>query len=101
MMKLKYWRPRNVTPSPQPHRTEVRTNATQRVKKLFLRLPDLECEQAKKAKNLVDIFEGSTAVVLYNSQTKEYVNYENKTEVSDFLIKELKSVLGEENVVYG
>ena len=72
-----------------------------RIKKLFLRLPNLDCEQAKKAKNLVEIFEGTTVVVLYDNSSKQYTNFAAKAEISDFLIKELKNLLGDENVVYG
>ena len=72
-----------------------------RVPKLFLRLPSLDCEQAKKAKNLVDIFEGSAQVMLYDNETKQYTRLESKVEVSNFLIGELKALLGDENVVFG
>lgn len=73
----------------------------ERTKKLFLRLPSLDCEQAKKAKNLVEIFEGETVVVFFDSSEKKYVNLNSRAEVSDFLIKELVELLGEKNVVYG
>lgn len=86
------------TPKQTPKQSQI--NST-RVKKLFLRLPNLECEQAQKAKNLVGIFEGSTVVVLYDNTSKQYTNFDTRVEISDFLIKELKELLGEENVVYG
>jgi DNA polymerase-3 subunit alpha len=94
------------TPKP-PRPQTVTTNATpapaesQRVKKLFLRLPRLECETAKKARNLVEIFEGETTVMLFDSETKQYINLGSGAEISDFLIRELKTLLGDENVVYG
>ena len=81
--------------------TQQSSQGPQRVKKLFLRLPNLECEQAKKAKNLVEIFEGTTSVMLYNCETKQYVALSSGADISVFLISELKKLLGDENVVYG
>ena len=84
----------------KPKATSQPATNTGRVKKLFLRLPDLECEQALKAKNLVEIFEGNTAVMLYNSQNKQYVAF-GGADITPFLMSELKKLLGDENVVYG
>ena len=72
-----------------------------RVPKLFLRLPSLDCEQANKAKNLLAIFEGNVDVMLYDCQTKKYTRLPYRAEVSNFIIAELKALLGEENVVFG
>lgn len=68
--------------------------------RLFLRVDSLEGEKAKKAGNLVDIFEGSTTVVFYETKTRTYTTYERRMELDDFLMKELRTLLGEENVIY-
>lgn len=83
----------------QIHRSA--TSSPQRVKKLFIRLPSLECEQAKKAKNLVEIFEGDTAVMLFDNSTKQYTPIQSRADVSGVLVSELKTLLGDENVVLG
>ncbi len=71
------------------------------VKRLFLRVSDTECEQYKKACTLASIFEGKTPVIFYDSSKGEYTGAERiSVEISDFLIAEYKSLLGEENVVY-
>jgi hypothetical protein len=49
----------------------------------------------------VEIFEGETTVMLFDSETKQYINLGSGAEISDFLIRELKTLLGDENVVYG
>ena len=75
--------------------------APQRVKKLFIRLPSLECEAAVKAKNLREIFEGNTAVMLYDNTTKKYTPIRDRADIESRLIAELKELLGDENVVVG
>ena len=75
----------------------VQTNAT---KKLFLRIPTIECEISKKTQNLLEIFEGVSEVMFFASDTKKYSRFSGKVEVSNFLLNELKSLLGEENVVF-
>ncbi|MBQ8208241.1 MAG: DNA polymerase III subunit alpha [Clostridia bacterium] len=69
-------------------------------KKLFLRVPDLEGRLYKKAENLIDIFEGSAQVIFYDSSSSKYVTYRTGAFADDFLLGELKKLLGENNVVY-
>ena len=68
--------------------------------KIYLRVPDMECDKFKYAKNLVDIFnEGSLSVIFYDSSTKKYSEYSQKMYCSDYVISELKKLLGEENCI--
>ncbi len=68
--------------------------------KIYLRVPDMECEKFKYAKNLVDIFnEGSLSVIFYDSSTKKYSEYSEKMFCSEYAISELKKLLGEENCI--
>ena len=96
---------RYVPQKPQVAQTPIQAKpqqaSPQRVKKLFLRVPKLDCEQTKKAQNLVEIFEGTTAVVLYECESGKYLPSGLGAEVTPFLVSELKKILGEENVVYG
>ena len=46
-----------------------------------------------------DIFEGVTKVIFYNSETKKYISYSNGISATAFVINELNSILGKENVV--
>ncbi|MBQ7292188.1 MAG: DNA polymerase III subunit alpha, partial [Clostridia bacterium] len=69
-------------------------------KRLFLRLPTIECEKSKKAQNLLEIFEGGTEAMFFANDTKSYSRFSGRVAVSEFLIKELKVLLGDENVVF-
>ena len=54
----------------------------------------------KKAKNIVDIFnEGSVRVIFYNGESKKYSEYSERLFYTEYAIKELKKLLGDENVV--
>ena len=73
--------------------------------KIFLRVPSMIHEIAKKATNLVEIFEAenigsfSLAVCLYDTETKMYRDFDKRLDATDYVIRELKTLLGEENVV--
>ena len=91
------------TPQKQASAPQGQTTAPQRQAtptKIYLRVPDMECEKFKYAKNLVDIFnEGSLTVIFYDSSTKKYSEYSEKMFYSEYAISELKKVLGEENCI--
>ena len=69
------------------------------VSKLYLRVPTLDCESFEKAKNLVEIFEGSTPVIFYDTSSKQYRPSGLSFDATDYTLKQLKELLGEENVV--
>ncbi len=70
-------------------------------KRLFLRVSSTDCEEYKKALVLSSIFSGSTPVIFYDRSAGTYLGKERiSVEISDFLLGEFKSFLGEENVVY-
>lgn len=71
----------------------------QKITKLYLRLPDLTGECYQKATNLLDIFDGEIPVILYDASRSSYVPYRHGASVDEFLLSELRSLLGEENVV--
>ncbi len=85
-------------PTPRPAQAPQKQATTPT--KIYLRVPDMECEKFKYAKNLVDIFnEGSLSVIFYDSSTKKYSEYSQKMYCSDYVISELKKLLGEENCI--
>jgi DNA polymerase-3 subunit alpha len=67
--------------------------------KLYLRVKSLDTDEFLKAKNLVEIFEGTIPVIFYNSSTKEYCPSGLAFDATDYTINQLKSILGDENVV--
>ena len=74
-------------------------NASQVSSKLYLRVKTLDCEEFFKAKNLVEIFEGATPVIFYDSSVKQYCPSGLAFDTTNYTIKQLKSLLGDENVV--
>lgn len=72
-----------------------------KTKRLYLRVPDTECVEYKRALALAGIFTGSVPVIFYSVADKSYSGRERMSvEVNDYLISEYKELLGEENVVY-
>ena len=73
--------------------------ATRTYTKIYLRVPSLNCREYYKAKNIVDIFEGNIKVIFYNSESSTYVGYPSGLNATEYILSELRAVLGEENVV--
>ena len=70
------------------------------ITKVYLRVSDFDSEEFRKAKNLVDIFnEGSTRVIFYDMSTKKYSEYNERIYYSEYVIDQLKGILGDEDVV--
>ena len=75
---------------------EVQNN----ISKIYLRVENMECEAFHKAKNLVDIFnEGSARVIFYDMSTKKYSEYSERIHFSEYVINQLRELLGKDNVV--
>ena len=89
--------PRATAPkSPEPRAAVAR----QMPQKIYLRVPDMSGEVFKKAKNMVDIFnEGTVTVIFYDSSTAKYSEYSERMFYSEYAIKELKGIVGKDNVV--
>jgi hypothetical protein len=68
-------------------------------KKLYLRLPDSQGLLWRKTMALIEIFEGSTPVVLYDGSTKSYQSYRGGIALTDYLLGEFVRLLGESNVI--
>ncbi len=68
---------------------------------LYLRIDDLNTQLFDRAKRVLDIFEGSTPVIFYLTESNRKVKAPSTmwVSVNDVMIKELKYQLGEENVV--
>lgn len=84
--------------------TETPRETGTRPTKIFLRVPSMDDVKAKKAANLVGIFEAespmpSLSVHFYDNEKKTYTAYDKRLGVTDFVIHELKDLLGEQNVV--
>ncbi len=69
-------------------------------KKLYLRLPDRHGYLYRKVLNLLEIFEGTIPVVLYDYQKKTYLVYRGGVALTDYLLSEFVRLLGEQNVIF-
>ena len=74
-------------------------NAPKPISKVYLRVPDMSCVKYLKAKNIVDIFDGNTSVIFYDSSSASYKAYSIGIEATPYVLSELKEILGEDNVV--
>ncbi len=75
--------------------TENRRSAV----KVFLRVPGTDSIEYLKAVNLIEIFPGPTPVVFYDSKNLAYLQHEKGIGLTEFISSELRSLLGDENVV--
>ena len=79
--------------------TVLPKNDKKPISKVYLRVPDMSCEKYLKAKNIVDIFDGTVSVIFYDSSVATYKAYSVGLDVSPFVISELRDILGDDNVV--
>ncbi|MBR5322823.1 MAG: DNA polymerase III subunit alpha [Clostridia bacterium] len=69
-------------------------------KTLFLRVESMESEQFKRALNLIEIFEGRTKVVFYETSQKNYITAKGRSvDLSGNIIRFFIELLGKENVI--
>ena len=82
------------------------TPETPKMGKLYLRVRSLESKEAKRAMAIVSIFQYEEAaatnspVFFYETETGKYLSRSDmKTVLSDFVVVQLKKILGDENVI--
>ena len=87
----------NAGQRPQPATGHIPRNPTA----LYIKIDDLNTELYRRAKRVIDIFDGRTPVIFYLADTKRQVRAPSNMWVSlnDVMIRELKYQLGEKNVV--
>ncbi len=86
-----------ITEEAPRNKEEIRVPQNQTI---FLRVPSLDDPSFRRTIAFISIFNGTTPVIFYDILSGKY-NKDNimSVEASDFVISELKSMLGEENVV--
>ena len=69
-------------------------------KTLYLRVPDMSGEPFLKAMNLIEIFSGECPVIFFDQSSGKYIKAGGVgAGVTDFVIRQLRCVLGENNVI--
>ncbi len=87
--------------SPVNETVKVKNDKASTRKGLFLRVSSASSSALAQVKNLISIFEGDLSVYVYFADTKKYefLGGDYLTSVNKPMINELKSILGDENVV--
>lgn len=68
---------------------------------VYIKVPDMKGRQFRKAVNLCEIFDGESSVVFYDGSEKKYVRAHHLSlSATDFVLNELKMLLGTENIVW-
>ena len=67
-------------------------------RRLYLRVPDRRGMPFRKARNLAEIFDGSFPLAFYDAETKQYFSAPGVM-LSDYLLSELRTLLGPDNVI--
>jgi len=68
--------------------------------KLFLRVPDMKCSAYKRIRGIISIFEGKIPVTFYDNSKQRYITVNDlKVDANEFVLNEMRELLGEENVV--
>lgn len=94
------------TPENRPRNENVGgANPPAAPKRLFLKVENTDGEKYRRAVNMLEIFEGVTPVFFFDASQKKYIPYKAPqgsapgADCSQFVLNELKNLLGEENVV--
>ena len=80
--------------APKPHPKAEPFTA----RRLFLRVPDARCTLYFKALNLAELFEGSFPTYFFFADEKRY-DTPMGVAVSDYVLRELRELLGDDNVI--
>ena len=69
---------------------------------LFLRFASETCPEIERAQRVLDFFDGNKTVYFYYCDTKKYIRqpYSHSADVNAPMLKELRQILGENNVIY-
>lgn len=68
--------------------------------KIFLKVDDMQCDKFKHVKNLVDIFsDGVLRVIFYDCSTGKYSEYSQKLVYSEYVISEIRKIIGDDSCV--
>lgn len=69
---------------------------------LFLRFASETCPEIERAQRVLDFFDGNNTVYFYYCDTKKYIRqpYSHSADVNAPMLKELRRILGENNVIY-
>ena len=83
----------------KPKQEKELINLSSSPSKIYLKVSDFKCKEYLKALNIIDIFEGNTKVIFFDTSSSKYMAYSNGVDASNFVVSELKKILKDDNVV--
>ena len=88
------------TSAPVTKAESPKTEGKKSPTKLFLKVDSMECENFRRSQSLIGIFPGSFPVVFYDASVGKYMQAEGYgVELSDFVLRELRAILGDGAVI--
>ncbi len=88
----------NITEAPREVKQQPPVKK-QENKGLYLKIKNSECAEYKKIQNVLDVFDGSTPVYYYFTDTGKLVRHQGRLcDVNNSMLRELKRIVGDENV---
>lgn len=87
------------TPADRTDATPQAPVTSEMPKKLYLRMAGKQSVSWKKAYNLVELFEGKTPVIFYDTETSSYQRSPCGVALSQFVYEQFVTLLGKDNVV--
>ena len=68
--------------------------------KLYLRVPDMKCSEYKRIRGIISIFEGKVPVTFYDTSKQRYITVNDlRIDAGEFVLNEMRELLGDGNVV--
>ncbi len=88
----------NITEAPREVKQQPPVKK-QENKGLYLKMKNSECAEYRKVQNVLDVFDGSTPVYYYFTDTGKLVRHQGRLcDVNNSMLRELKRIVGDENV---
>ncbi len=96
--------PKETMPSVEQSKTETPerpapSEEKKAPRRLFLRVPGIDSALYRKALNLAELFEGDFPMYFYFADEKRYEPDAHGLFLSDYVLRELRGLLGDENVI--
>ena len=86
--------------APAPKRDIPKAEGKKLPSKLFLKVDCMDSPTYKRVESLIGIFPGGFPVVFYDASAGKYLQAEGYgVELNDFVLKELRSILGDAAVI--
>lgn len=90
---------KKTAPIPENRPKASESNIPKREVKLYLKVEDMVGILFKRVLGICEIFDGGTQVIFYDSDKGKYISSNLKIDCSEFVLKELKEILGTANVI--